>query len=464
MSKRLKHVIEEVDSFKKTPTLCYLPFVHVEADARGRFEHCCMSENPIEDENGVWYDAQTGGTISEAFNSKFMHDLRQDFLDGKRPSICKKCWDEEDAGLESKRITWAHYFSHDFPELNNIFRNDVTEKDIVYLDLKLGNICNLKCRICGPWSSSKWAQEEIETNIKFHGLQKENIKKTRSYKILKQGEWPRKSPNFWKDLEELLPNIKHIDFTGGEPWMIKEQFEVLEKLIEKGYSKNIYIHYNTNGTQLPKHAIHNIFPHFKSVKASFSIDDVGDRFEYQRYGAKWDEVNENIRYICNNKINLQTEICTTVNMFNLHNLPDLIDWITSIENLKSWYLNLMHYPTHLNIAVHTKEVKDEIARKLRQIDWSSIENKNIQKDPGTNYVNISFKDQIEPIIEYMYNYDIYSEHGLKKNEDIKTYLHSSIYKVDSMREKNLNQVDATLSKYIDYDYEYLSTVYKANEN
>ena len=227
--------------------------------------------------------------------------------------------------------------------------------------------------------------------------------------------------------------------------MIKEHFAVLETLIESGHAQDINIHYNTNGTQLPKHEFHNILPHFKHCRISFSIDDIGDKFEYQRYGAKWDEVNSNIQYISENKAsNMETEICTTFNLFNFHNITDVADWIKEIKDLDSWYLNLMHYPKHFNIQMHTPEVKDIIANKLRAYNWQELIDKNFD--------NVK---EVESLISYMYNEDLRKEKD--GDEYLDSMLHTVIYKVDSVRDKTLNEVDSVLAQYIGYDYNKFET-------
>ncbi len=458
MSDKIEKIMEKVKKattqFVQTPTLCYLPFIHMEADAKGWLKPCCMAEGPATDENGDPYDINKGATITEAFNSNYMQKLRQDFLDGKKPEVCNRCWKEEDSGLESKRINWAHYFAYSHHHLHDVFRRQITEKDIAYLDLKLGTICNLKCRICGSMSSSKWAQEEIDIDRIFHGIDKDSKDSTQAYFYLKQGEWPRKSPKFWEDLEKILPNVKHLEFTGGEPWMIKEHFKVLQTLIDKGHAKDINLHYNTNGTQLPKHEFHNVLPHFNKCKISFSIDDMYDRFEYQRYGAKWNEVNSNIRYICENKGKIETEVCTTINLFNFHNLTDLADWIYSLEGLDSWYLNLMHSPANYNIFSHKTEVKEIITNKLNSYDWEKLSPKGrgfkITNDVTSmlTYMNTqSFKDSAEfP--------------NIISHEQVLAHINKNIFKVDSLRNKTLNDVDPVLSDYLGYNFEELKTIIK----
>jgi hypothetical protein len=140
-----------------------------------------------------------------------------------------------------------------------------SEPTLKFIDFKLGNVCNLKCRICGSWSSSKWAQEELEYGENPVAL-----------KNLREGGWPKKNPQFFEDLKEDLAHVEYFEFTGGEPFMIKDHFKILMHCVEKGYAKNIDIHYNTNGTQLPPQEIFDLWSCFKHVEIAFSIDDVGN--------------------------------------------------------------------------------------------------------------------------------------------------------------------------------------------
>ena len=428
-------------AFKAQPSLCYLPFIHLEASAIGDVKPCCMTEGPVLDDDGNPYNLSTC-TLKEAFNSTHMKQMRADFVDGKKPANCKKCWDEEDQGITSKRLIWAEQFAQKHPELDFVFSNDITDKNLVYLDLKLGTICNLKCRICGSMSSSKWAQDEIDIAVKFEGLHRHQIKDLKAYKWQKDGQWPRTNDAFWRNLEEILPNVVHLEFTGGEPWLINEHFELLERAVADGYASGIYLHYNTNGTQLPLHALENIWPHFKSVKASFSIDDVGPKFEYQRYGAKWDEVNYNINYLCEHKLpNMLTEICTTISLFNISSLIHLQQWIRDVDNLDTWYLNLMHQPGHFNISVLPDWAKDEIAYGLLHYNWNAVDKLTAFKQRD------DFLKEIKSIVEYMYH------HKVDDLEQDRSNLHDIIYKVDTIRGQKLMEVDPRLCEFLGYRHQ-----------
>ena len=283
-----------------------------------------------------------------------MQILRRDFLYGHKPATCQRCWDEEAAGRTSKRINSKIRLKEYVDEID--FYN-LNPDQLWFIDLKLGNICNLKCRICGSWSSSKWAKEEIDY---VPGL--ENRKEHLAYKFLQDGAWPRENPQFWDNLKTLLPNIKYFEFTGGEPFLIEQHFELLRYAVETGDSEHIEIHYNTNGTVFPEQA--ELWANFKHVEIAFSIDNVGARFEYERYGAEWNKVQENIaRFTAMRSDKISTQLCTTVNVQNVYYLPEICDWILT-QTFDHVYFNMLHDPWHMCISRMTKTAQDIVITKL----------------------------------------------------------------------------------------------------
>lgn len=312
--------------------------MHIETTPLGEFRPCCLSEESIPN-----FNIMQGNTLNDAFNSEYMENLRQEFIEGKQPLTCAKCWALESAGGTSKRMI-----------SNQKFGVDTTKKQLKFLDLKLGNICNLKCRICGAWSSSKWAQEEIE------------LGNHTARKWLNQGQWPRKQHNLWNEIVELLPHVEYFEFTGGEPFLIKEHFDILQKSVELGTSKKQQIHYNTNGTTFPEYAVKDIWPNFQKVEIAFSIDDIGERFEYQRYPAGWQQVNENISKFNNLKKdhpNIKTQVCCTINIQNIYNLEKITVWIDS-QNFDYVFYNYLHEAKEWNVQYLPLEYKELIQTKL----------------------------------------------------------------------------------------------------
>ena len=125
--------------------------------------------------------------------------------------------------------------------------------------------------------------------------------------------------------------------------MIQDHFKILMHCVEKGYAKNIDIHYNTNGTHYPEYAVKEIWPHFKRVEIAFSIDDIKERFEYQRHPAKWEAVNEKIIKFKNSNLkNLSTQICTTISIFNVMYIDELAPFVNN-WNPDFWYINISDY-------------------------------------------------------------------------------------------------------------------------
>ena len=312
---------------------CILPWISVEATPMGTTRPCCLYTDEIPN-----IDLKTH-TLEDAFNSKTMRDLRRSFRRGERPPGCRNCWREEDAGKKSKRQYMLDKFKHEQVDYTS---NSGTE--LKFLDLKLGNICNLKCRICGSWSSSKWAKEELDY------VPDEDKHAHIAIRWLKDGMWPRESEHFWTQLDEILPQVKYFEFTGGEPWMIKEHFTLLQRAVDRGLAEKIDIHYNTNTTQYPKDP--TIWQHFKHVQIAFSVDNTHERFEYERYGANWETSNTNINKVHDLRSQgypITTQLCCTWNVQNIYYLDDVLTWADTM-NFNSIHFNVMHDPWEFSLS------------------------------------------------------------------------------------------------------------------
>ena len=336
---------------------CVLPWISLETSPIGTVRPCCLAEEEIVDDNGNKFDLNTASFVNIQ-NSQYMQNLRQDFLNAQQPSACRKCWREERAGRTSKRMHTLDRLKHMLPD--QTWTADA--KPLMFLDLKLGNICNLKCRICGSWSSSQFAVEEL-ANLGPN----EDRRTNHHYQMLKQGAWPRENPTFWREIDQVVDQIRYIEFTGGEPFMIQEHFDMLQGLVDRGIAHNIEIHYNTNGTQYPKDA-DEIWKHFKLVEIAFSIDDVGERFEYQRTNAVWKEVCRNIgwfRTLREHYSNIRLQVCSTVNVFNVMYLEELAQWIDQ-QAFDFVYWNMMHEAYYFSISTLPNNAKLAIATQLQQ--------------------------------------------------------------------------------------------------
>lgn len=403
----------------KTPhdKFCILPWVSLETSPIGTVRPCCLAKDEIVDDDNNKFQLRTS-SFDQIRNSSYMQELRREFVAGELPKTCERCWAVEDSGGTSKR-------QHTINRLQHVVQEETwgeEAKDLIFLDLKLGNICNLKCRICGPWSSSTYASEEVGTVMTL------DKKQTYAYQMLREGRWPRESPQFWSELDAIADQLRYLEFTGGEPFMIAEHFDFLQTLVDRGVAGNIEIHYNTNGTIYPERGI-EIWPHFKTVEIAFSIDDIGARFEYQRSNAKWDEVLSNLynfRKLRRQSKNIQLQLCCTISIWNVAYFDEIAAW----ASLFPWdfvYWNYLHDSPVWCIANVVDVVKDQIAMYLRN-----------------RLIPDQFVNDLQKIIDFMYSREGWM--GCGRGGTL-TY---EIDRLDKLRNQSLVEVAPLLARFIHY--------------
>ena len=361
--------------------MCVLPWTSLEVDVNGSASPCCLYNGEIGDYK-VYKD-----NLDVIQNSEYMNDLRNQFRRGERPKGCTSCWQEEDAGKVSKRMNSYYKMKNSLNEWT-----PESKPSLKFIDFKLGNICNLKCRICGSYSSSKWAQEELDYGT--NPVAKQN---------LDSGQWPKKNPAFFKDIKPVLKDVEYFEFTGGEPMMIENHFKILEHCVEQGYARNQDIHYNTNGTQLPPIKIFWMWSQFKHVEIAFSIDDTEAAFEYQRHPAKWNIVKNNLKEFSMRSSqtgNIDFQICSTINIFNILSLDKLLDWVKEY-NPKYFHVNTLFAPDCFNIQTLPKELKKIVTEKYQHLPpYRSIINFMNMTDRYSDEMNAERKRRIKRTDEY----------------------------------------------------------------
>ena len=399
-----------------TKNFCIVPWFGVETTPIGTVRPCCIARDDIVDNNGVAFNLHSS-TFDQIQNSQYMKDLRQQFLDNARPETCNSCWNVEVAGHWSKRLQTL-----DSVLAKNIDNQSWTTDPIPlkYIDLKLGNICNLKCRICGAFSSSQIASEKVAT------LPPDRKKHSYEYKMLRDGAWPRENPIFWNELEKVLGQIKKFDISGGEPFLIEEHFEMLRNMVTKGYSHDTEIYYNSNGTVYPESA-EEIWKDFQSVKIALSLDDVGSRYEYQRSNADWAAVLNNLekfKQLRSRHNNIELEACCTVSVYNVLYLAEILDWLKQ-QSLDHVHINFLHYNPTLSIANLPRVIKDQITNHL------------IVANQAKNH------EEISVVIDFM-------RHG-NNNNDLSATL-ELINNYDQLRSTNLVDSSPGLAKILNYQY------------
>jgi MoaA/NifB/PqqE/SkfB family radical SAM enzyme len=244
--------------------------------------------------------------LSEVWNSPEHNQLKQ-MIDNDQPIPgCSRCYREEEHGLVSRRLASKNLYENYFKD------TDIDLNSPQSIDYTVGNLCNLKCMICGPQNSSAWISD-------FQQIYP--LKDISDYKHDKHNLIEISSP-------ELLNNIKNIHFHGGgEPLLSNNHINLLKTINEiKGLS-DVRVFYNTNGTKRASQELLDLWAKCQLVELYFSIDDIGLRFNYQRTGADWDEVVGNLQWYKENMpVNHMFKISCTWSHLNLFYLDELTDW------------------------------------------------------------------------------------------------------------------------------------------
>jgi len=338
MSKTFDILQEQKELFLNNGSFCILPFIHLYSTPDGELRPCCIS--PGFEETRVDLKDKS---LYDAFNSPQMKALRTDMIHGRKHSVCRSCYDREDATGHSPRINYNNSVGtiYEMPLLKEDYEVDL---DFQYIDIRFSNLCNFKCRMCSHEFSSNWYEDstKIRPNYKPKG------------KIIKI------SDTIADDLKPYLSKLKNIYFAGGEPLIMPEHFEILKYLhdnidVDETYDTiPISIHYNTNLSVIKydQHSLINIWKKFYKVLLSISCDGIGDVGEYQRTGFKTKIFENNLNTLKKHFVPTNIFHATkglfysfqyTTTIMNVYHLFDFIDYmleknhITNSDQIDFYY-------------------------------------------------------------------------------------------------------------------------------
>lgn len=362
---------------------CLYPFTNFQLDPDGRARPCCkykvgdpswqndVPKLPVVNIDDLWHQQE-------------YQDLRSAFLRGEQPAGCKACWDEEDAGIKSMRLTRENG-GKEFPYAT--FFRHIPAQGPKTLDLKLSNLCNLKCRICTPFLSTQWIKEIKDLGIKDMGSI-ESFTNNSKEKFMED-------PQNEQIITSWAPGVDTVEFYGGEPLLQQEHDRILKILHDHGKPELTRLYYNTN-TTICKESLFELWKPFKDVFINFSMDDIVDRFEYQRHNAKWAESLVNVskykELIVKYGVNMHLRLYVTVGILNVFYLKE---FMTEMDSLGiKVILNMVHYPHHYSIVNLPTPVKDIIKQKLLSIENTAL----IASDSPTidNVINFMYGHEYDP--------------------------------------------------------------------
>ena len=347
-------------------TFCVAPWFSLYVDADKTIAPCCVSQG---------FRSHTYNQVNDYFHSDELETLRKDLLNGVRNNNCSTCWKHEDSGGDSLRlisnrtsvkgtsVPFMDQIKH--PKLDNL----------TSFDLTLGNLCNLKCVMCTPKLSSQLLAEadlNPELNV-IHGKQFNQ----------KDFNWP-KGDDFVDWCNKHLPQAIHINFTGGEPFIIPWIQTVLDRIPDE-QKKRCVLHFTTNLTVVNLGLFEN-FRKFKEVWLSVSVEGIEETHEYLRYGHKWETLETNIRLIQEMNIpNLILKINHVLQTASYHSIIPMTAYFDK-HNLQIHPI-LLEEPKCFGISSLTKYAKQKFINETE--DYTGLNKNFIQ------YVRTASQENIE---------------------------------------------------------------------
>lgn len=376
-------------------SFCPEPWSQLEIDAQGDYKICCLANYDKDfgmavDDYGNVMNVMTH-SFEEAMNSKTHREHRLQLSKNEKPKRCRNCYVSEEAtkGLfyangQSKR-QFILSFTKDIPEyvtcdtaklVTN--ENGMITPKIVNLDIRFGNLCNYKCVMCSPQHSNLWYEDWIQISkdgCELHNRSNSTYKKGEhkiyplvrdsSGKIKMQGLEPWwESDVWWSRFEKVSPDLRHIYFTGGEPLLVPQMQECLDRLISNGYAKNIVLRYDTNLSVINKKVIDK-WKYFKDVQLSISLDDVNERYNLIRYPGDFDRFESNVHIIKDSGIPIKY-FSTCIGMFSIYSMKRTIDFARRFETTS--FFRFLEQPGWLDIRYLPIAAKLEIIKNLENTE------------------------------------------------------------------------------------------------
>jgi len=372
-------IVKEV----KTETLCAIPWMHLNFEPNGKVVPCCLTSH-----HNVFAGDLNTHSIEEIWNSDNMKNLRKQMINGERPNICDTCFNKEDVTGVSGR----YYHNRDFPgvleKIPNITLEDgtCTEMDLKYWDFRFSNLCNFKCRSCGPRYSSAWVPDAKKLGY----TDQEKVWTIESVENKTNVDF----------LEDQIDNVKRIYFAGGEPLLMDEHWQLLDKLVEKKRF-DVKLSYNTNASTLV-YGKKNVIDYWRQwelgkLEVWPSIDEIGERAELIRSGTVWTKVEANLVELAKHD-NIILRPGMTIGAWNVRRLPTIINHLTDLGvikrhpvihgyiNYNNFFFNLLDHPKHYHVSILPDDYRNDTIAELE--DFIVEYNKKYTTDISSIFTQI----------------------------------------------------------------------------
>lgn len=321
---------------------CAAPFVNLSTTNNGKIRLCCQSE--VIDKLHV-----NKHSLDRIWQGPEYWNIRNKFLNNEWPEHCKKCKVNEEKGIPSRRAfensRWKDIAKEDFPQKALDFPWSI--------DLRFGNLCNLKCIMCTPDNSNKWYDEyEHFKHLQFFDKD-ENVR------------WSF-HPSFLDSYKEWIDKVKVLYFSGGEPLLLKKHREILTYLVKNDLAKNIVLWYDTNATYVDQEWL-DIWSNFEEVNLSCSIDGGKKVNEYIRHPINHDALLENYELLATRPANVKVRLQISVSALNIYEIDTIREYSKRYNFIIGFNVSIVYWPNFMTLEALPQTIIDDVTKKYESL-------------------------------------------------------------------------------------------------
>lgn len=341
----------------ESKTFCMYPWIHLHAYPTGQAYPCCMSDMKYSIGN-----CKTQ-TLKEIWNSDKQRELRQNMINDVASPACATCYEKEQAGFFSGRMSANKHHGHHINKVRNTNSDGSLDQfEMVYWDIRFSNLCNLSCRSCGHIFSSSWYQDQVKLAGPEYKLNNQALNYA-----------GRTETDIWEQLEPHLDYVEQIYFAGGEPLLMDEHYRILEELERRGRF-DVRLIYNTNFThvKLKDRLVFDYWKRFESVSVGASLDAMGPRAEYIRKGTTWATVEQNRRQMLEICPQVDFYISPTVSIMNAAHVCEFHRYMVDqgLIGAQDVNINVLQDPPFYRIDIATEDYKQKLKAQYEQhLEW-----------------------------------------------------------------------------------------------
>jgi len=398
---------------------CPLPWISTSIRNDGILRVCChANQGPNRGELNWNVD-----DIEGSRNSPILKKIRKQILNNEWPEDCIRCKKESEAGIRTRfqyeSEIWHHVINKSIAKQSTSTNGEIklSKFPLIYYDFRFGNLCNLQCRYCSPYSSSALGEVPGDYN------------------------WFERN-SLWDHLKDNINNIKLFHIEGGEPLLINKHYEFMEFCISLNKAKDIKIEYTTSLNIVPD-KVWDLWSCFKEVRIGISVDNINSVFDYIRYPSKFNKIEQSLHKLDQAKGNFILWIACTISSLNIWYLPEFFKWkikqnFTRINNNtnrpycsdhpihKPEIFNIKSLPNNIKIKVekHLLNSIPEITDIINNSDFLNQEMKMSYKQSTKNLYNsyISYMNSEDLSLSFLKFFEFNNKLDIQRNQSFKEYL------------------------------------------